>query len=118
MDYAVGNSHQQLMLKPGDVVTMNRHSRPQLRHHVQSQPYIAWKDHRFIFDHMTLIDFGQLVTDTYGLRVEIASLALARRTLVGSLQATSVDELLQTVSELFDLTVVRQADRVILKEKE
>ncbi|MBD2699585.1 FecR domain-containing protein [Spirosoma sp. BT702] len=118
MDYALGNTRQQLMLKPGDVVTMNRHSHPQLRHHVWTQPYLAWKDHRFIFDHMTLTDFGQLVTDTYGLRVEIASPTLARRTLVGSLQATSVDELLQTVSELFDLSVVRQANSVILKEKE
>ncbi|GAB3707840.1 FecR family protein [Spirosoma flavus] len=118
MEYALGNSRQQLMLKPGDVVTMNSHSRPMLRHHVQPQPYLAWKDHRFVFDHMTLTDFGQLVTDTYGLRVEIESPTLARRTLVGSLQATHVDELLLTVSELFDLRVVRQADKVILKEKE
>ncbi|GAB4000252.1 FecR family protein [Spirosoma daeguense] len=118
MDYLVGNTRKQLMLKPGDLVTMNRQNRPQLHHQVWTQPHLAWKEHRIIFDNMPLSEFGQLVADTYGVRVEIASDSLARRTLVGSLQAASANELLQTVSELFDLTVIQQADKVILKDRD
>jgi len=118
VDYGVGKARKQLMLQPGDLVTLNQPDRPQLKHRVSAQPYSAWTDHRFVFDNMTLAEFGQLLTDTYGLRVEIPDKNTAQRTLVGSFRANTADELLQTVSELFDLTVVRQADTVLLKERD
>ncbi len=118
VDYGVGNARKQLMLRPGDLVTLNQPDQPQLRHRVSAQPYSAWTEHRFVFDNMTLAEFGQLLTDNYGLRVEIPDSSTAKRTLVGSFQANNADELLQTVSELFDLSVVRQADTVLLKERE
>lgn len=118
VDYGVGKARKQLMLQPGDLVTLNQPNRPQLRHRVSAQPYSAWTEHRFVFDNMTLAEFGQLLTDNYGLHVEIPDKNTAQRTLVGSFQANNADELLQTVSELFDLTVVRQADTVSLKERD
>jgi transmembrane sensor len=118
VDYGVGNVRKQLMLQPGDLVTLNRPDQPQLRHRVSAQPYSAWTEHRFVFDNMTLAEFGQLLTDNYGLRVQISDKNTAQRTLVGSFQANTADELLQTVSELFDLTVTRQANTVLLEERE
>lgn len=117
VDYGVGKTRKQLMLRPGDLVTLNQPDRPQLRHRVSAQPYSAWTEHRFVFDNMTLAEFGQLLTDNYGLRVEIPDSSTAKRTLVGSFQANNADELLQTVSELFDLTVTRQADTVLLEAR-
>ena len=118
VDYGVGKARKQLMLRPGDLVTLNQPDRPQLRHRVAAQPYSAWTEHRFVFDNMTLAEFGQLLTDNYGLRVEIPDKNTAQRTLVGSFRANNADELLQTVSELFDLTVSRKADTVLLEERD
>ena len=118
VDYGVGKARKQLMLRPGDLVTLNQPDRPQLRHRVAAQPYSAWTDHRFVFDNMTLAEFGQLLTDNYGLRVEIPDKNTAQRTLVGSFQANNADELLQTVSELFYLTVSRKADTVLLEKRD
>ena len=116
IDYSVGNTRKQLMLEPGDLVNFNQPGVPQLTRHVQPQVYSAWTEHRFVFNDMTLLAFGQLLTDTYGLRVEIAD-SLARRTLVGSFQANSVDELLQIVAELMNIHVVRQTNTVLLNER-
>ncbi len=117
VDYSVGATRKQLMLEPGDLVSLNQPGSPKLTRHVQPQVYSAWKEHRFVFNDMTLLEFGQLLTDTYGLRVVVPD-DLARRTLVGSFQAHSADELLQIVSELLNLNVVRQANSILLSERE
>ena len=117
VNYAVGATQKQLMLEPGDLVSLNQPGAPKLTRHVPPQVYSAWKEHRFVFNDMTLLEFGQLLTDTYGLRVAVPE-SLARRTLVGSFQADSADELLQIVSELLNLNVVRQTNSILLSERE
>jgi transmembrane sensor len=117
VDYSVGATRKQLMLEPGDLVSLNQPSSPKLTRHVQPQVYSAWKEHRFVFNDMTLLEFGQLLNDTYVLRVELSD-DLARRTLVGSFQADSADELLRIVSELLNLNVIRQTNFILLSERE
>ena len=58
-----------------------------------------------------------MLEETYGLKVEISSPELAQRELMGSFRAANLDELLQTISELLDITMVREADTIRLSEK-
>ncbi|MBC7571464.1 MAG: FecR domain-containing protein [Spirosoma sp.] len=116
IDYPAGSTRKQLMLEPGDLVNLNQPGLPQLTRHVQPQVYSAWTENRFVFNDMTLLEFGQLLTDTYGLKVEIPE-SLTKRTLVGSFQANNADELVQTVAELLDLSVSRKANTVVLEER-
>ncbi len=116
VDYNVGRIRKQLMLQPGDLVTLNQTGQPKVRHRVLALPYSAWTDHRFVFDNMTLREFGQLLTDTYGLHVEIPNEKTAQRTLVGSFKANTADELLQIISEIFNLTITRRDNKVYLTE--
>lgn len=116
IDYPAGNARKQLMLEPGDLVNLNQPGLPRLTRHVQPQVYSAWTEHRFVFNDMTLLEFGQLLTDTYGLKVEMPE-SLAKRTLVGSFQANSADELVQIVADLLDLSISRNADTVVLDER-
>ena len=116
IDYPAGSSRKQLMLEPGDLVNLNQPGLPRLTHPVQPEVYSAWTEHRFVFNDMTLREFGQLLTDTYGLTVEMPE-SLTKRTLVGSFQANSADELVQIVAELLDLSVSRNASTVVLEER-
>ncbi|SOD98405.1 FecR family protein [Spirosoma fluviale] len=118
VNYAAGASRKQLMLRPGDLIKLDQPAKPRLQHHVDPQAFVAFANHRFSFDNMTLAEFGQLLTDTYGLRVEIPDPVVARRTLVGTFRADSADELLLIVSELFDLDVARQGNTVRLTERD
>ncbi|GAB3042131.1 FecR family protein [Spirosoma pulveris] len=118
VNYAAGSSRKQLMLLPGDLIKLDQPAKPRLKHHVDPQAFMGFANHRFSFDNMTLAEFGQLLTDTYGLRVEIPDTAVARRTLVGTFRADSADELLLIVSEIFDLDVARQGNTVRLTERD
>ncbi|MFC5411919.1 FecR family protein [Larkinella bovis] len=114
VNYTVGKETKEVTLKPGDLVTLDPQNRTKLKRKVETRKYSAWKEHRFVFDDMTLREFGDMLAETYGLTVEIPSDELARRTLVGSCHATSVDDLLETIGDLFHLTIERQQNRIIL----
>lgn len=118
VNYGVGPAQKQLMLRPGDLVRLDQPASPVVQHRVVAEPYVAWIRHRFLFDNMTLRDFGHLLSDTYGLKVVIPDPAVARRTLAGSFRADSADELLTTVSEIFDLQVAREGSTVRLTQRD
>lgn len=116
VNYRDGKARQEIILKPGDLVALGQPDHPQILHRVQPQAYNQWKEHRFIFDNMPLRDFGQMMSENYGLTVDIPNQAVAERTLAGSFRADNVDELLQIVAELFNLQVTRQGNTVQLTE--
>ena len=55
--------------------------------------------------------------ENYGIQVIIKDEALAKRTLVGSFRAENADELLDIISEIFTIKIVRTGDTVILTDK-
>jgi transmembrane sensor len=114
INYTIGSVTKEVTLKPGDLVILDRQNQPKLKRQVDAQKYSAWKEHRFVFDDMTLRQFGDMLNETYGLQVDIPSDKLAQRTLVGSFQADDADELLKTIADIFNLKIERQKNHVIL----
>ncbi|GAB3691483.1 FecR family protein [Spirosoma flavus] len=106
----------QLMLKPGDLVTLD--GRGRLKRSTTRQPgdFAAWQRNQFVFDHTTLRDVGQLLTENYGIHVQINGDTLSRQTLTGSFHAENADELLQAISEILGINVVRHNDQVVLTD--
>ncbi|MFN8349650.1 MAG: FecR domain-containing protein [Spirosomataceae bacterium] len=116
--YLEGKARKQVMMKPGDLVTLDPKNR--LRQEVTSQPekYAAWKDHRFVFEDTSLEEFSKIMEENYGVRVVIGDRTLAKRTLVGSFRAENADELLGIISEIFDINIVKTGDTVMLTDKQ
>ncbi|GHB88196.1 FecR family protein [Persicitalea jodogahamensis] len=116
LNYREGKSRKQLMMKPGDLVTLD--SSNHIRQEVTAQPeqYAAWKEHRFVFDDTTLAEFAEIMHENYGIRVLIEDKNLAQRTLVGSFRAESPDELLEIICRIFNLKMVRNGEVVKLVE--
>lgn len=115
--YQEGTTQKELMMKPGELVTFDQSNH--LKKEVTEQPekYTAWKEHRFVFDDTTLEEFVRIMADNYGLKVIIADDSLSQRTLVGSFRANNADELLEIVSEIFDLQITKVGDTVLLTDK-
>lgn len=109
-----GQRHKQVLMKPGDLVMLDEKN--QLRQQVTPQPenHSAWKEHRFVFDDTTLGEFANLMEEHYGIHVRIDSKALSNRTLVGSFQAESPEELLDIVTNIFGIKAVRTGNTVLL----
>lgn len=116
--YREGQTQKQVMMKPGDLVTLDQSNH--LNREVTPQPekYAAWKDHRFVFDDTTLEEFAKIMDENYGVQVIIKDEALAKRTLVGSFRAENAEELLGIVSEIFNIKIVKTGNTVILTDNQ
>jgi transmembrane sensor len=114
--YREGKDQKQVIMKPGDLVTLDHHN--QLKHETISIPekFKAWKDDRYVFDATSLQEFARLIEDNYGIQVIILDDSLAKRTLEGSFRADSAEELLSIVAEIFSLKIVRKGNTVVLSE--
>ncbi|RRB01052.1 FecR family protein [Larkinella rosea] len=112
LSYTENRHQKEVMLKPGDLATFGNQNRLQLRSHVEPEKYSAFTERRFVFEDMPLREFGEMLTENYGLQVEISTDSLARRTIVGSFRADNADDLLNTISELFGIRVIRDKNTV------
>ena len=115
--YREGQAQKQIMMKPGELVTLDQDNHVEQQVITQANNNLSRKNHRFIFDDTTLAEFAEMMQESYGLRVVIQDENLAQRTLVGSFRAESADELLDTVAKLFNLEIVRTADTIYLKSR-
>lgn len=117
LDYRQGKATRHLTMKPGDLATLDRQNHMQLRRADHPLPQLTGTDKRFVFDETSLQEVAWLLEDNYGLQVTINDQALAERVLMGSFRADNVDQLLQSISELLDITVVRQGNKVRISDQ-
>ena len=115
LSYQEGATARQLVMKPGQLVALD--ARNHLATNVIKEPELhpAWSDKRFVFDETPLWEVAIMLKESYGLTVEIRDPELARRVLMGSLRADNADQLLQSISELLDIDVIREGNRVQLQ---
>ncbi|PWJ58447.1 ferric-dicitrate binding protein FerR (iron transport regulator) [Dyadobacter jejuensis] len=114
VDYQVDNTHKEMLMAPGELV-MFKGDQPPVKS-IESSNQSIWDQKRFVFDHLSLTEVGKMLEDTYGVQVEIYNESLGNRRLMGSFMANNLDELLQTMSELLEVEVVRDEKKIIFKE--
>ncbi len=114
--YQEGKQSKNVMMKPGELLTLDRHNHIQIKETAEPQAYSAWEEKRFVFEETTLEEVAYLLEENYGLQVEIKGSELSKRVLMGSFRAENVDELLKSISELLNINVVRQGTHVQLSE--
>jgi len=117
VQYHQGTANRQVVMKPGELMTLDGKKGVALKkiEHPPLQP--SWSEKRFVFDETPLREVAYLLEENYGLQVEIKDPELAERVLMGSFRADNVDQLLQSLSELLDIDVVRQGNRVQLTSR-
>lgn len=116
IEYTEGNNQKQLIMKPGELVSLDTQNHIQKKVALLKPQNVEANGNRFVFEETTLQEVGYLLEENYGLSVEIKGEELSQRVLMGSFRAENVDELLKTISELLNINVLRQGNRVILSE--
>ena len=114
--YKEDRQPREIMMKPGDLVTFSKNNRLELKATQQAQVYSEWEQRRFVFEETSLEEVTYLLQENYGLTFEIKGEGLGGRMLMGSFRAENVDELLQSIAELLDITVQREGNRVLLSD--
>lgn len=117
LHYQEGTNNRQVIMKPGDLITLDAQNRIERRTIGRPPQQVVGLQNRFVFDETTLQEVAYLLEENYGLQVSIKDQVLAERVLMGSFRADNVDQLLQSISELLDISIVRQGKQVQITEK-
>ncbi|WP_338875640.1 FecR domain-containing protein [Spirosoma sp. SC4-14] len=105
-------SEPPLIMKPGDLATLNRQGKLAIRRTAHPEVMASWKDHRFVFEQTPLREIAAMLHDNYGLTVQIADQQLARRTISGSFTARNANEILQLIAQLLQINYIRENNHV------
>ena len=112
--YKSGNASKEVLMKPGDLVTLDPTGRANVRKTASPQNYAAWEAHRFVFEGTTLNELTYLFEDNYGLKITIEGEALKQLTLYGSFQAQSAEELLKALTDAANLHYTQSNDTITI----
>ena len=111
-----GQEKRDIMMKPGDLVTLNQAGLAKIEQTAQPQKYSAWRSHKFIFDKTPLREITNLLQENFGLTTIITSTELAQRSISGEIEAKTADELLEALSEILNLKIERKDQQIIFRE--
>lgn len=104
-----------LIIRPGDVVTVDTLGAMQVQ---QKQPvanYTAWKDQRFVFNRTPLYDIARQIQERFGVQVKIPDSTLANRQVSGNYPAENAQEVITMLTQLLNLRVSQEAEVVVLR---
>jgi transmembrane sensor len=115
--FADSTKRKPIILKPGELLE-TRDAQPQKVVHkaVQVDAYAAWKDDKLVFDETPVAEVATRISDTYGVKVIVATPALNQRTVTGTFPAGELNTVLQVLEKSFKLTIERQQNQIVLSE--
>ena len=116
LDYSQGESHQHLMMKPGDLATLQKTGAIKLVNNVDTKSLSAWKEQRFVFNATSLLEISSLIEENFGKKIRISNDKIASRTITGNFKTENAEELLKTVSEVLDLDVENKGDSILITD--
>ncbi|PWJ57883.1 ferric-dicitrate binding protein FerR (iron transport regulator) [Dyadobacter jejuensis] len=111
------NTKKTITLKPGDKVTLDNANNEAIQHLAHPEVHSKWKDHRFIFEKTTLLELSYILEDNYGIDTKIDNKDLLDLTISGAFTAHSDDELLDLISNLLDLNIIKKDKQIIISKR-
>lgn len=99
-------SKSPVIMKPGDVATVSPAGAVQVRSHQPIETYLAWKEHRFLFNRTPLPQVLSTLEEHFGETIQLASPELLQRQITGTFRADTAPVLLELVTTLTRTQVV------------
>ncbi|GAB3893236.1 hypothetical protein GCM10028803_07150 [Larkinella knui] len=109
----VDRATQNLLMKPGDRVRLDEKGALQLQKQTDTTRFAHWRYRLFSFNNTSLRDVVNQIRVVFGVDVQLANPALARRKLTGTIRAGSSDELAEALAELLNLKLSHRDQNLI-----
>jgi ferric-dicitrate binding protein FerR (iron transport regulator) len=106
-------SDEKILMNPGELVEYNE--KKYVKRKVDPKVYTAWTQHNLVLNRTSLREMIHMIKDNYGIDVE-ADERLLDQTISGSMPVTTAEKLLEQMAKAFQLKVVKEEDRIYLKE--
>ncbi len=97
-----------LKMVPGEVVEFEKDPSFLVKKQTNTELYSSWKDHKMSFENTSIKEITRLLKDNYGMSVVITDTALLQQTVSGSIPSNDVDILLEGLSHLLKVEIVRE----------
>ncbi len=117
LQYLENSEGKELIMKPGDQVHLDENNKLTLYQGQVKKLFSPESPRHFVFDQMTLAELADMLEQDYGVTVEISSEQLKNRKLMGSFMAQNLDELLNTLGELLNVSVSRRENHIVFRSK-
>lgn len=114
LNYHGGGTARQVMMKPGELVTLAPRDLAPFRKTTAPAKRAVQAENRYVFDETTVLDLTYLLADRYGITAEVSDESLLELTLSGSFTADNAEELLTLLEEILELQITRRGDTVLI----
>lgn len=92
-------------MTPGEVVTVATKGLTKKRLAPTATAQVTWQDHQFAFQDTPLSDVARQLHDVFGITLQIDQPDLMTRTVTGTFQAETADDIVQALTLMMDLRV-------------
>ncbi len=103
-----------LRMQPGEKVTYKQQQLSQQT--VDTDQYTAWRKRQLVFDAVPLHQVAQTIEETYGVEVVFANPSLAQQIFTGTVPSSNLAILLEALTGIYQLQIIRQDDQLIIKK--
>jgi len=114
LNYKDTTRNKNLIMKPGELVTINSKGKAVLQKTPDPEVFSAWKDSRYVFERTSLHDIGILFKDDFGVELVIADPEISTWSVSGTFKASNAQELLEALSEASGLVYSKENQRVVI----
>lgn len=105
------------ILTPGHLVYFRRGDQSLHPSAISVGTYISWWKDSFLLDQTPFQEIVQRLEETYGITIEVQDSSALKRVLSGSIENHNLDVILETLSNILQLPVYRQGNKVIFATK-
>ncbi len=106
-----------LIMHPNDLASFNNKTKRININKVNPEEYIAWLDHKYIFEKTTLEELSNGLSRYYGNTFTIEDAKMRQQRLSGTLELQDEGTLIQTLSALLGVPVNKNGNNIIIGSK-
>ncbi|EPR71346.1 FecR family protein [Cyclobacterium qasimii] len=96
---------ESIVMKPGEKVRMEDDGILQKEKVKVPEEFASWKQYRYVFDQTSLTDIARIISDNYGVEVEISGDSIGKRTLSGSFRSEDAKEFADAVAQVLGISM-------------
>jgi len=102
---------ESVLMEPGEKVRMEIDGVLQKEKVKAPEDIASWTQYRYVFDQTSLIEIARIISDNYGVEVEISGDSIGKRTLSGSFRSEDAKEFADAVAQVLGISLVIEKKR-------
>ncbi|MBU1820823.1 MAG: FecR domain-containing protein [Bacteroidetes bacterium] len=114
LDYTQGTDKRQLMMKPGELATLNEGGDLTVQLPESPDALTAWKEQRFVFNNTSVQEICTLMQENFGVVVRTGDPEIAARTISGNFKAQTAEDLLEVLVQVLNLEIRKENKTLLL----